>query len=313
MAKAIPNPEPQRNSSKSSGERSGLRRQVMDSSTPFPELTGWGTNTTEARLGEARVLGEGGVLQLEPALPIQGDPEPTDPWGAPLHGQEPGSNGDNLKAENLELRQVIAELRRETAEITAGAEKKWGARQQEYESMLEEKTEVIRQLHQKIQQLEEQIPKKPTPKEEELHALAEELEQERCQVEQERRQLDDDLRQFQEDEKVMTEQMRTMEVEMARERADLARQRTEISRMIDEARHEMDRFERDRGLTDKLLQLRQRFQDVEKGNIGAALPSDNGYQANHNHSLSRADVLPRNGPAPSKKKDSGLLRRLFGG
>ena len=58
-------------------------------------------------------------------------------------------------------------------------------------------------------------------------------------------------------------------ISLARERADLARQRSEVQRISEEIRHELDRVERDRGLTSRLEQLRQRHQDVMKGRGGS--------------------------------------------
>jgi len=194
-------------------------------------------------------------------------PKDAVPLGGRPAGKGDPSAGDSgqlgqLQTENAELRAIIADLQSE--------------RQKEYESLLDEKTELIRQLHVKIQDMEQQFgemqeraAKPPTPKEEELMAMSEELERERCQLQQERRKLDEELRQFREDTESMNSEMRQMEVQMARERADLARQRSEVQRISEEIRHELDRVERDRGLTSRLEQLRQRHQDVMKGRGGS--------------------------------------------
>jgi hypothetical protein len=105
----------------------------------------------------------------------------------------------------------------------------------------------------------------------------------------------------------MTQQMREMEVLMARERAELARQRSEIQRIQDEIRQELERMEKDRGLNEKLVQLRQRFQNVAKvrpsGTVGepTQVPVTPPPTA-------RAPVED----GTVKRKDSGLMRRLFG-
>lgn len=216
---------------------------------------------------------------------------------------------EKFRAENAELRSIIAELQQhlEASDGAGQADQSWQEKQKEYESLLEEKSELIRQLHLQLQEFQNQKPAAPpTPKEEELMAMSEELERERSQLQQERRQLDDDRKQLREDEEIMTNQMREMEMQMAKERAEIARHRVEIQRINDEIRHELDKIERNRGLNERLTQLRQRHQDVmtragtPQGPPGAPQPVAPLPQA-------QPQV-----PDDPKRKDSGLLRRFFG-
>lgn len=209
---------------------------------------------------------------------------------------------ERLIAENSQLREVVADLRRQVEATPAQQNEAWAQQQREYESLLEEKSELIRTLHLRIQDLEARQPiAASTPKEEELQALNEELERERCRLEQDRRQLDEDLRQFREDEEIMTQQMRDMEVQMARERAELARQSNDLQRLLDDIRHELQRAERDRVLNERLVSLRTRFQDMNRGR-SAPIPA----------SPPTADSPAADGTEASRR-DSGLFRRFFGG
>jgi DNA repair exonuclease SbcCD ATPase subunit len=269
MAKAIPNPEPQRPAGASPGSHEWddpLARELAG----FP----------------------GGS---HPGL----SPATSAPAGDPLELE-------GLRAENNELRSIIAELRQLVDEAATKGEETWAERQKEYESLLDEKTETIRVQAEKIQELENRPPPGPaTPKEEELLAMSEELERERCQMQQERRQLEEDRNQLAEDEQTMTQQMREMEVQMAKERADMARQKTELQRIHDEIHHELEKIERNGQLNQRLGQLRQRYQEV------SARSGSTGESSGAMQSLPPADE-PEPPKTDLKKRDSGLLRRFFG-
>lgn len=266
MAKAIPNPEPS-----------------------------WGGREKAPRMGGA------------------GAPSGLEPWDTDeLLGKEPGAGlppaggeGDaaQLQAENAELRSIIAEYQQELEGVSAKSEQQWADRQKEYDVLIDEKNEMIRQLHVRAQELEQIAAKPPVPKEEELIAMSEELERERCQLQQDRKQVDEEMRQLKEDGEVMNQEMRQMEVQMARERADLARQRNELQRLSEEIRHELDRVEKDRGLSDRLVQLRNRHMDAVRGKSGIAPAPTN------------SPPPPRPGAAPKpgeeEQKDTGIIKRFF--
>lgn len=264
MPRAIPNPEPL---------------------AARPARTKTGVDTS----------GRPGAYLIEP---VGGSEALLSPAAASLLRQSDGTDADSLRTENARLRETISML--EKSSPNKGAGQDWSERQKEYEGLLEEKSEIIRTLHRKIQELEQRpAPKAPTPEEEELVAMSEQLERDRHQLQQERKQLDDELRQFKDDEEAMTRQMREMEVQMARERADLARQKTDVQRMLDELRHELERYERDQGLNDRLGMLRQRYHEVARRGTANGRPD------------SVADsATPPGAPTPSK--GNGLFGRLFG-
>lgn len=282
MAKAIPNPEPFRN------RPGGLPR--------FGKRPG----DKPSSQGEAGPRGAWGEED-----PLARELEGADDNGS---AQEVG----RLQAENAELQNLNTELRQLLEEAAAKNETGWEERQKEYETLLDEKSELIRQLHAENQELKERPVTPQTPKEEELLALSEELEKERCQLQQDRRLLDEERREVAEDEQTMTRQMRDMEVQMARERADLARQRAELQRIHEEIRRELENIERNGLLNQRLSQLRQRYQEVtsRKGSSLGLEPLPPLEPAPP--PVVEGETQPVGEPPMPKKKDSGLVRRLFG-
>jgi hypothetical protein len=259
----------------------------------------------------------GAQSSLDTARPNPTPPQGVDPWGNAdaLSDRSAGAPNDEmvsqLQAENQELRTIITELQGELEAASGKQENDWTERQKEYERMLDEKTDMIRSLHVQIQEMGNQI-RPPTPKEEELFSMSEELERERAQLQQERRKVEEEARQLKQDEEVMTEEMRKMEIQMARERADMARQRTELTRISEEIRSELDRIERDRGLSDKLVQLRQRHTDVVRGKSAPSQSQKPGKPTPSNPTQMSVDLDADKGPPDPKKKDGGF-RKFFGG
>lgn len=281
MAKAIPNPEPP---------------QGGPGSSPLSPLASYNSNDTPSLLNS---------------------------YDTGLGSEQTGANGltlNQLQAENDELRSIIAELHQELEAASGKSEQDYGNRLKEYEGLLDEKNELIRTMHVKVQDLEQNM-RPPTPKEEELLAMSEELERERCQIQQERRKLEEDMRQLKEDEQVMTEEMRKMEIQMAKERAELARQRSELTRINEEIKHELERIERDRGLSDRLVQLRQRHMEAVKGkgigSTGPVLPARGDKPPASTQMAIDLEAEAQKAPGQDKKdddkkKDSGMFRRFFG-
>lgn len=240
-------------------------------------------------------------------------PGMNDTWSTEmaLRPETPGSPPDNsqrdehalieeLVAENQELRRQLAELAPPGAGGSAGelTEQMWVERQREYEVLLEEKSEVIRKLHQKIQELTAggsapmmraaPIAPATTPKEEELVALSEALEMERQQL--------------REDEEALSAQMREMELQMSRERAELARQRHELQRLHADIERELENSARDAILRERLMPMSRRYLEMTNRKVGDSETPPPATQ--------RVDQPT---PPPTSKKDSSLLRRLFGG
>ena len=99
-------------------------------------------------------------------------------------------------------------------------------------------------------------------------------------------------------------QMREMEVQMSRERAEIARQRNEIQRLHSEIRHELELATRDATLRERLLPLQRRHQEMMHRKGGQPTARDQAAP-------DQVAAAPAAAEAP--RKDSGLIRRLFGG
>jgi chromosome segregation ATPase len=203
------------------------------------------------------------------------------PAPAPSVAAEPESDELTLlRLENKELHARVEEL--EHLLQHAGSGQDWGERQREYEALLEEKSEVIRILHQKIRDLQEKPPEVEgdVPSEDDLRQM--------------KKELDDQRRQLEEDEEAMVSQLRAMEMSLSRDRAEMARQRQEVQRLQQELTREIELAGRDPALRDRLNNLR-RPSDRGKTPLPAAAPA-----------------APPASPAEPAKKNSGLLRRIFG-
>jgi hypothetical protein len=221
--------------------------------------------------------------------------------------QEEGE-ADRLRAENAELRRLIAEMEQVFGADQGEPAKAWADKEKEYDSLLEEKSEVIRSLHLKIQELQEQLNQSgrrsaPLPNEEELQAVCDELERERAQLEVERREIQHERSQLQEDEEALMKQMREMEMAMSRDRAELARQRNDLQRLHNDIKHELELAARDASLRDRLVGLQRRHQDLT--NRKGASPAPEARPA------AAAPGQPAPGSQPLRK-ESNILRRLFG-
>jgi hypothetical protein len=293
MAKALPDTERQQNGvphqpagAALTTESSGGDEQAIKG-TPLPGDMPYWQPQPPSDPDLASVAAEG---QAEPAPGAAVDPEEV----------------EQLRRENAALQRAIARREQELQERLEQMEQAWAERQKEYEGLLEEKSEVIRELHLKVQEHQQHRPVAATPREEELLALSDELERERCQLEQERRQLQEDRGQLKADEEDLMKQMREMEVQMSRERAEIARQRNEIQRLHSEIRHELELATRDATLRERLLPLQRRHQEMvhrKGGQVSAREPA------------TPEATTPAPAPAagePARKKDSGLIRRIFG-
>ncbi len=222
------------------------------------------------------------------------------PGAAPADGSEV----EVLRAQNAELRSVLADLRQLLEEMSQHDPDLLQQRITELEAEVAQKDEVNRGLHAQLEEIEQQFAAvSAPPKDEDLAALSDELERERCQLTQERKQMEEDRQQLRDDEEDLMKQMREMEVSMARERAEMARQRTELTRLHGEIRHELDAIQRDGALTARLAQFQRKQQEMmARQGIAGAEPV----------------APPPAAPAPAQpapaapKRDSNVLRRLFG-
>jgi hypothetical protein len=201
------------------------------------------------------------------------------------------------QTENRVLRARIAELEKQLGG-GAPSEDAWATQQKEYEALLEEKSEVIRSLHHKIQELREvgavetaaSEPAGEPPQRSELEELKAQLDAEREQLRQ--------------DEEALMQQMTQMEMTMSRERAEMARQRNELQRLHSEIRHELEVAGRDATLRDRLATFQRRHQEFSgRKNVGATSEPAPAGEAQ----APAAQVDP-----PGPKKNTGLLKRIFG-
>jgi DNA repair exonuclease SbcCD ATPase subunit len=200
-----------------------------------------------------------------------------------------------LRAENAELRRRVEELERLLREQSA-AGGDWAEEQKEYEALLEEKSDVIRDLHHRLAELRQAAglggaEPAGTPHGPGGADTQEEILRLRCELEQQRAQL-------KQDEEALEQQMKQMELTMARERAELARQRIEVQRMHNELRREMEQAARDSGLRERLQGLQRRQQD---GTGRRAVPT-----------MTDISLPDDEQPANEPRKQSGVLRKLFG-
>jgi hypothetical protein len=339
----MPNPTPSPDPTKKSRslrefmeENNGRQPGVARSQPPAKEDP-WGDNAEkQTGLDSAsdqeheeimrRLRSQGGAVQPAAAAPREERKPAARPAPAaaarPAPAPASSPETEELKAENQELRTLVAELEESLAAASqagggGGAkDSSWEDREREYEALLEEKSEKIRELFVKIQELEKQggaggsgkeggaAPARETPADnEELLALSDELERERCQIEQERRTLDEDRRQLREDEESMMRQMREMELQMAKERAELARQRNELQRLHGEIRHELELAQRDAAVNERLKLLQRRHREVSGEPADEPAPTRKSNQGA--------------GKGDQPKKDAGgstgIMKRFFGG
>jgi hypothetical protein len=95
-----------------------------------------------------------------------------------------------------------------------------------------------------------------------------ELNQFRRQLEQDRTRLNEEIDQLRGRNQELDETTREMEMEMSRERAELSRERTRLERLREEVRAELERFQRDAGMRERLApvnRLREELNDRRDG------------------------------------------------
>ena len=186
-----------------------------------------------------------------------------------------------LRTENAALRARVEELERQ-AHTAAAGDDAWTECQVEYEKLLDEKSEIIRTLNLKLRELQA-APAPPPETPLEVHDAA---------VERMKRELEEQRRQLQQDEENLMQQMRDMELALAKDRADLARRRADLQRQQTDFARDVEMASRDPQLRERLAALQRR-------------PHDNRGQA-------PSEARPEPTPAATPKKESGLLRRIFG-
>lgn len=276
---------------------------------PPPSEPAWAPGSAQELLARLRMPGKSGPVPVPAArtaptstVPIATDPTPSrtpvsrrtpapggriDPASAiagalnHLAGlSEPSASGryiddsphaevQRLKAENKELRSLLAEMKQLLQEAS-DTEQQLVTKEKEFEATVAAKDTQIEELSAQLGAIEDQIakgelaPPPPIPKtRSELEEWSDELEKESAKLQQDRKRLDSDRTQLREDEEALETQMREMEVSMARERALIARQETELRRLSAEIQHELDLMQRgDANLREQMAKFQRRAQEV---------------------------------------------------
>jgi pSer/pThr/pTyr-binding forkhead associated (FHA) protein len=171
-----------------------------------------------------------------------------------------------LRAENEELRQLLARVQHEREQDDAAGPKS--------PQKSGEIASLRRQLQEKDTQLAE-LRANPSPHGEgDADSLEAELTEFRRQLENDRKKLNTEIEQVRARNKELDEATREMELEMSKERADLARERQRLERLRDEVRLELERLQRDGGLRDRLTPVQTLRDEINsRRNPGAELPS----------------------------------------
>ncbi len=196
-----------------------------------------------------------------------------------------------LRNENNELRQLVAELEEQLA---SGMERSNDAKL----GLEEENAELRRAMHEKEAFIEElrrsSLHLSENPEAREAADYEAELNEFRQQLESDRQQLDVQLDQLRARNKELKEAAREAELEMSRERAQLARERAQLDRMRDEFRQEMERAQRNAGLYESLASVRKLKSEMSERNRAIDAPASVSEQTDRAASRWRS-FLPGSG------------------
>lgn len=209
------------------------------------------------------------ILREERADLIQATQKLTD--AGPLTAEQ--VDAVQLRNENNELRQLIAEMEEQLAEkLERSNESKLG--------LEEENAELRRSMHEKEAFIEElrrsSLELAENPEAREAADYEAELAEFRQQLESDRQELDIQLEQLRARNAELKEAAREAELEMSRERAQLARERAQLDRMRDEFRQEMERAQRNAGMQESLASVRKLKTEMSERNRAIDAPAANG-------------------------------------
>ena len=218
--------------------------------------------------------------------------------GLPPLSSAARKDGDRLRNENGQLKQLVAEYRQV---IESNDLHDWEQKIQEAEELLNEKDHQIDALRKQVEEWTEKLKvNRFVPSDDELSHTADELDQERAGLSRELKQLEGERKQLKEDEESLMNQMREMEVGMAKDRAELARQRTDLQRLHTEIRHELELLQRgDATVKEQLAQFKRRHQSALGGQRPTSAPTPSEIPA-------IVDI-----PVQEKPRDS-MFKRFFG-
>jgi chromosome segregation ATPase len=177
-----------------------------------------------------------------------------------------------LKDENADLKHLVAavEQEREHAEAIV-AEVRAGATQVPPPSTDAAEVAALRQqVADKEAQLE-RLRRQParSPAEQDVANYEAELTEFRCQLETDRQKLKQEFEQLRNRNTELDQATREMELEMSRERADLARERQKLERLRDEVRAELERFQRDSGMRERLAPVQNLRDELNNRRLAA--------------------------------------------
>jgi chromosome segregation ATPase len=190
-------------------------------------------------------------------------------------GMASPANGDQadtlqLRKENTDLRQVVAELEEQLASrLEKSNETQLGLEEEnaELRRAMREKEGFIEELRRSSLHLLE------NPEAREAADYEAELNEFRKQLESDRQELDVQLEQLRARNAELKEAAREAELEMSRERAQLARERAQLDRMRDEFRQEMDRAQRNAGMHESLASVRKLKNEISERNRAIDAPA----------------------------------------
>ncbi|MBY0522558.1 MAG: hypothetical protein K2R98_04145 [Gemmataceae bacterium] len=179
---------------------------------------------------------------------------------------------ERLRAENDEMRGIIAELRELLEARAAQGSEGWEVRVQEFEDLMEVKSEEIRCLHMRLHELEQEhassgqsnVASSANVSNSDRSALREELEMERMQLEEERQKVNDERQQVRAEEEDLETRMQEMELQMAKSRADLVRQRNELQQLHNQVRSELEAAQKTGAVNERMKNLQRQHQEVTK-------------------------------------------------
>jgi chromosome segregation ATPase len=162
-----------------------------------------------------------------------------------------------LRRENEELRRNLAE--RDQAQAAPALPPEVVAERDALRAEVDQLRRLVQEKDALLAQLKDRPATAPRTASD-LETYEAELNQFRLQLEEDRRRLNEELEHVRVRNQELDEANREMELELSRERVDLARERTRLERVRDEARAEMERFQRDAGVWNRLAPV-QRLRD----------------------------------------------------
>jgi len=172
----------------------------------------------------------------------------------PVAEGSPEAELQNLRADNAELRQLLATLEHEREQAIAAA----AAAEPHADSTLNQPdhSAEIASLRKLLKEKDALLVER------DIDSYEAELNEFRQQLESDRQKLNREIEQLRARNKELDEATREMELEMSRERAELARERQRLERLREDVRLEFERMQRDAGLRDRLAPVQTLREEI---------------------------------------------------